>query len=158
MFRDYYKILNINYPSSQEEIKTAYRKQSILWHPDKNPNIDTTEIMQDINEAYAILSNPEKKVRYDAEYSIFIGYVQSKRCHDSNDDEYTNDYYEREYEFQDKTVEEDVREAKDYAKRFVSELKESLSRAGKGAWEEAQGYVWAAVVLIIMSLLLQTCI
>mgnify|MGYP003588694485 CR=1 FL=1 len=71
MFKDYYKILGISQNATQEEIKTAYHSMSLKWHPDMNPNRDTTEIMQDINEAYAILRDTEAKRRYDIEYKSF---------------------------------------------------------------------------------------
>lgn len=54
-FKDYYKILEICFPSNDDEIKTAYRRMSLKWHPDKNPGIDTSNLMIDINEAYYIL-------------------------------------------------------------------------------------------------------
>lgn len=52
MFVDYYKILEIAFPSTAEEIKKAYRQQSLKWHPDKNPGVDTTQRMLDINAAF----------------------------------------------------------------------------------------------------------
>lgn len=45
---------------------------SMKWHPDKNPDADVTSMMQDINEAYAILKNKEKRHRYDQEYALFV--------------------------------------------------------------------------------------
>ena len=68
MFKDYYQILGIPFTASTQEIKDAYRKMSLKWHPDKNPNIDVTEIMQDINEAYKILYDEFSRARYDKEY------------------------------------------------------------------------------------------
>lgn len=68
MFKDYYLILEVPSTSTLLEIKTAYRKQCIKWHPDKNPEIDTTERMQEIVEAYLILKDSEAKERYDKEY------------------------------------------------------------------------------------------
>ena len=43
MFVDYYKILEIEINSTQQEIKVAFRKQAIKWHPDKNPNVDVNK-------------------------------------------------------------------------------------------------------------------
>lgn len=64
--RDYYDVLGISKGSSAEEIKKAYRKQAIKFHPDKNPNDKTAEDkFKEAAEAYEILSNPEKKQRYD---------------------------------------------------------------------------------------------
>ena len=71
MFIDYYSLLNIAPNASQIEIKAAFKKQALKWHPDKNPGIDTTEMMQNINEAYLILKDQEAKKLYDAEYLRF---------------------------------------------------------------------------------------
>ena len=58
----------------REEIKVAYRKQCIKWHRDKNINIDTTQRMQDINQAYLILKDEEARSKYDIEYLKFKSY------------------------------------------------------------------------------------
>ena len=64
--RDYYDVLGVSKSSSAEEIKKAYRKLAIKFHPDKNPNDKTAEDkFKEAAEAYEILSNPEKKQRYD---------------------------------------------------------------------------------------------
>jgi molecular chaperone DnaJ len=64
--RDYYEILGVSKGSSAEEIKKAYRKMAIKYHPDKNPDDPSAEDkFKEAAEAYEILSNPEKKARYD---------------------------------------------------------------------------------------------
>jgi molecular chaperone DnaJ len=64
--RDYYDILGVSKGSSPEEIKKAYRKLAIKYHPDKNPDDHTAEDkFKEAAEAYEILSSPEKKQRYD---------------------------------------------------------------------------------------------
>jgi len=64
--RDYYDILGVSKSSSAEEIKKAYRKLAIKYHPDKNPDDKSAEDkFKEAAEAYEILSNPEKKQRYD---------------------------------------------------------------------------------------------
>ena len=64
--RDYYDILGVSKSSSPEEIKKAYRKLAIKYHPDKNPDDHSAEDkFKEAAEAYEILSNPEKKQRYD---------------------------------------------------------------------------------------------
>lgn len=64
--RDYYEILGVDKGASQEEIKKAYRKVAIKFHPDKNPdNPDAEEKFKEAAEAYEILSNQEKRQQYD---------------------------------------------------------------------------------------------
>ncbi|EDM38691.1 molecular chaperone, heat shock protein [Pedobacter sp. BAL39] len=64
--RDYYDVLGVAKSSSTEEIKKAYRKLAIKYHPDKNPDDKSAEDkFKEAAEAYEVLSNPEKKQRYD---------------------------------------------------------------------------------------------
>jgi len=63
MQKDYYKILGIPKNSSQEEIKKAYYKLAHLYHPDKKGGDETK--FKEINEAYQVLSNKEKRAQYD---------------------------------------------------------------------------------------------
>jgi curved DNA-binding protein len=63
---DYYKALGVDKNSSAEEIKKAFRKLAVKYHPDRNPNDKTAEDkFKEINEAYAVLSDPKKKEEYD---------------------------------------------------------------------------------------------
>ena len=64
--RDYYDVLGVSRNTSADEIKKAYRKLAIKYHPDKNPDDKTAEDkFKEAAEAYEVLSNPEKKQRYD---------------------------------------------------------------------------------------------
>ena len=66
MSEDYYKILGIEKTASAEEIKKAYRKLALKWHPDKNPNNKAAEDkFKKISEAYAVLSDMQKRKDYD---------------------------------------------------------------------------------------------
>jgi len=62
-----YKILGVNENASQDEIKKAYRKLSLQYHPDKNPLPEATEKYKIINEAYGILGDEQKRKQYEME-------------------------------------------------------------------------------------------
>ena len=67
MANDYYDTLGIGKDASADEIKKAYRKMALKYHPDKNPDDKhAEERFKEITEAYAVLSDPEKKVAYDS--------------------------------------------------------------------------------------------
>lgn len=64
--RDYYEILGVSKSSSEDEIKKAYRKMAVKYHPDKNPdNKEAEEKFKEAAEAYEVLSNSKKKSQYD---------------------------------------------------------------------------------------------
>jgi len=64
--RDYYEVLGVSKNASKEEIKKAYRKQALKYHPDKNPgDKKAEENFKEAAEAYEVLSNDEKRSRYD---------------------------------------------------------------------------------------------
>ena len=64
--RDYYEVLGVSKSASADEIKKAYRKKAIQYHPDKNPgDKEAEEKFKEAAEAYEVLSNPDKRARYD---------------------------------------------------------------------------------------------
>lgn len=65
-FKDYYKILGVDKSATQDEIKKAYRKLAMKYHPDRNPNDKSAEEkFKEITEANEVLSDPEKRKKYD---------------------------------------------------------------------------------------------
>lgn len=74
-YKDYYKILGVDRKASADAIRSAYRKLAMQYHPDKNPgNKKAEDKFKEINEAYQVLSDAEKRARYDqlgSEYSNF---------------------------------------------------------------------------------------
>lgn len=63
--RDYYEILGVPKTASQEEIKQAFRKLARQYHPDVNKDADAEDKFKEINEAYSVVSDAEKRARYD---------------------------------------------------------------------------------------------
>src|SRR5215472_13631190 len=64
--RDYYEILGVSRTASDQEIKSAYRKLAMQYHPDRNPgNPKAEEQFKECSEAYAVLADAEKRARYD---------------------------------------------------------------------------------------------
>lgn len=156
-FKDYYAVLEINYPSDEKEIKAAYRRLSVKWHPDKNPGVDTSNLMIDINEAYYILKNPESKDRYDSEYIRYASFKAANIKQADNEDQSYSDRYTP----HDNNVWQDINEAHEKASELVDEFFASLKKvskdATKGAWEEIYPYLIAGIVFLLISLIARSC-
>ena len=64
--RDYYEVLGVSKNATDEEIKKAYKKQAIKYHPDRNPgNKEAEEKFKEAAEAYEVLHDPNKRAQYD---------------------------------------------------------------------------------------------
>ena len=151
MFKDYYQILDIDPDSTTEEIRKAYKAASMKYHPDRNPGKDTTSQMQDINEAYAILKDDDKRSRYDHEYKRF------KQETTKVSEPKTTSWTYSTYDIKDENVKRDVDDAREYARNLVEEFMESLKKntkvAAKAAGEELKAWVIPLIVLSILGLL-----
>jgi len=76
-YRDYYNVLGVERNATEDEIKRSYRKLALEHHPDHNPgNKSAEEKFKEINEAYQVLSDPEKKTRYDQLGRSYNSYTQ----------------------------------------------------------------------------------
>jgi curved DNA-binding protein len=76
-YKDYYKILGVDRKATQDEIKKAFRKLAMKYHPDQNKdNKQAEEKFKEINEAYEVLSDPKKRERYDQLGSSYAQWQQ----------------------------------------------------------------------------------
>ena len=86
--KDYYEILEVEKESSPQKIKEAYRRLAFQYHPDRNKgNPAAVEKMKEINEAYAVLSDPKKRTDYDAFHEQYgpYGYDRFKQSYSEQD-------------------------------------------------------------------------
>lgn len=100
--KNYYQILNVSQTATQEEIKKAFRTLAKQYHPDVNPNRDANEIMQQITEAYEVLSDVEKRKQYDKKLgnipkasqntSVYSSYTKTKSESEADFEEWLNIY------------------------------------------------------------------
>lgn len=152
MFIDYYNILDVSINSSMSEIKAAYKKQAIKWHPDKNPGLDTTLRMQQINEAYLILIDNEARERFNNEYKKYTAF-QSKVTSVKKTEEYT--------------VEDDVlskwmanakKQSVSLAKQTLDDLLGMSKQSGSAMLDAALGGVGKLIGLsLIMFIIMKAC-
>ena len=63
--RDYYEVLNVPRKATKKEMRKAYRKLALKYHPDRNKTPEAEEKFKEISEAYAVLSDNEKRAQYD---------------------------------------------------------------------------------------------
>ena len=100
-FKDYYKILEVKPEATFEEIKKSYRRLAMTYHPDRNPdNKEAEEKFKEINEAYDVLSNAEKRQKFDVirnGYANPQGYYKDKSQKVSKDEQtdFDFDYFKK---------------------------------------------------------------
>src|SRR5512142_490264 len=90
-YKDYYKILGVPRNATEAEIKSAFRKLALQYHPDRNPgNKQAEEKFKEINEANEVLSDPEKRSRYDQLGDSYSSWQQRGAPGNFNWNEWTN--------------------------------------------------------------------
>src|SRR5512138_2391678 len=90
-YKDYYKILGVERNATEAEVKSAFRKLALQYHPDRNPgNKQAEEKFKEINEAYEVLSDPEKRARYEQLGASYSQWQQRGAPGNFNWNEWTN--------------------------------------------------------------------
>lgn len=161
MFKDYYKTLDIPMDSSREEIKKAFKEQAKKWHPDKNPNRETTKEMQDVNEAYLILGDQYARIRYDIEYKRYqwqssISHTKTKdKSHQGADQSRTFEYDD---EVLKKWVQNARKQALEYVKQTLKEVGElSISATKTAGMKMLELFVAYSIFGILLTILMKAC-
>ena len=138
---DYYAILNIDSNASKQDIKKAFKKEALKWHPDRNKSQGATERMQLINESYLILKDADARLRYDKEYQRYSDFKKEQTPR-------------QEYNIHDDILKDWMKKAKAQAKDMVKMSIDDLFGMSKVAfsasWEKTKYYILALVVLNII--------
>jgi curved DNA-binding protein CbpA len=170
VFKDYYKILDIPVFATPEEIKQAFRNQAIRWHPDRNPDMDTTIHMQEINEAYLILKDAEAKARYDVEYKRFTYFRQQrqeqkkekaktseKESKQTKEEQNTTTHYAVDDDILKKWMENAQKQAVALAQQTIRDMKGVAGAAASGCLSGIIQLVIVTVVLNLIVLIFRSC-
>jgi curved DNA-binding protein len=92
-YKDYYKILGVERNAGEEDIRKAYRKLAMQYHPDRNPNDkQAEERFKEINEAYQVLNDPKKRAHYDRLGSDYATWQRRGAPGDFNWGDYAGEY------------------------------------------------------------------
>jgi curved DNA-binding protein CbpA len=163
MFKDYYHILKVTFDASQEEIRTAYKKQALHWHPDRNSSNEALKKMQDINEAYLILKDIEAKSRYDKEYIRYQDYQKSfdTSFEEANTSQTKDEQSKQQYEFHDDLLKKWMNNAREQAATLVAqtlaEFKVGVKSAGKEMLERFIGFIVVGLIFSLIFALSRGC-
>ncbi|WP_233898040.1 DnaJ domain-containing protein [Tenacibaculum piscium] len=123
--KNYYKILNIKKDASSVQVKDSYRKLVKFWHPDINSNYNSHEKIIEINEAYEILNNIEKRKVYNRIYNEYFDNLDKVIFQENNYESRKNERYTN-YNYDTKTLtdfenlQEWIRQAKKKADKLIN--------------------------------------
>jgi curved DNA-binding protein CbpA len=182
MFVDYYAVLEIEPTASKEEILAAFRVQSMKWHPDRNPDRDTTEEMKLVNEARYILLDKDARPRYDKEYYRFkqakqtqgqakrpeqTAQAKTESRQTQQEPRQEQPKQEKQTEYPDYTISDDIlKKWMENARKQAADLVRETIRDAKGitgagikavATETAKGIKYYLIFSLIMFVLFKAC-
>jgi DnaJ-class molecular chaperone len=163
MYQDYYAILNLHFSASHEEIKKAYRQLAKKWHPDINPSESANSKMQEIVEAYLVLSDPEARSHYDIIHEQL--YRAKKQSSTKEEEKYYSEKYgtsssaRNENQYKSSTIPVDpildnwIGNARKQAKEFIIQsIKDTKGITANGC--KYTLYAIAITILLFITLLI----
>lgn len=162
MIPNHYLTLEILPLASKEEIKKAYRRLALKYHPDKNKSHDAHEKFILINEAYLILFDDEARIKYDREYWIYFGQKSKTKNTGSQyqkQQEYkqedSNSTYRKQSEpqFEDEDLNQWTRNARKQADKFAKMAFDDFSKLILGMVKETGFQLGNAILVMIGALL-----
>jgi len=161
MFIDYYKIFELPKNASKEEIKKRYRELAKKYHPDINKDENATILMQELLEAYYILSDDEARERYDLLYDRFYAYKKESKTKSNNSSSSYSQDSKTEFhgfQFNDPILEKWILNAKNQALDFISKTYKDTKGVTKNG---CKFFVYALginiVLVILFTILMRAC-
>ena len=156
MIQDHYEILGLSTSATKEEIKKAYRKLALEWHPDKNNTSNAHEIFIKINEAYLILYDEQARAKFDKEYEFTFGKNQKGKQpkEDYNQEPFNKrSHKEANYTYYDPDLNNWTRSAKQQAKKYASMTFEEFSNLLGDVVKETGRQSFTAILYAISGIL-----
>ena len=160
MFKDYYAILEIEETVSIDEIRAAFKKMALKYHPDQNPGVDTNDKMREVIEAHQILKDEEARKRYDKEYRKYKAFKSQSTINTYSENK-ADDKAEHEYVVTDDTLLRWMRNAKEQAndllEQVIADFRETIKSGKDGCIANIMMYIPWILGFIFGPLLLRMC-
>lgn len=159
MIPDYYKLLGLNRNATKEEIKKAYRKLALQFHPDKNKSPNAHTLFIEINEAYLILFDNEARIKYDFEFDFYFGQLEDKNKQENFEwqDNYSNKFTEKKrnnnVNFKDENLNDWANKARQQGTEYSNMNFEKFSNLLMGIVKET-GFQLGNTLLMFFALIL----
>lgn len=156
-------ILEIPLESKPKDIRAAYKKQSLIWHPDRNPSDEALQKMQDINEAYLILKDDGARLRFNVEYKKYQKFKHSYKPTYTDNNGYNNKSKQADenYEVQDDILKKWMFNAREQASKLASQTLSEFNNGTKAAWNEMSkalvGFLIVGLISLVILALSNSC-